>query len=118
MSANRTFMIRPEFEGMRIDPCPPAVWGGFSAVRKFRGRTFDIKVYNPQHVYRGVVDVRLDGERRQGAIIPPDLPGERHTVELWLGHPQCEECTRQPAIGATEADPRETWRHGCRARRG
>ena len=30
--------IRPEHDGLRIDPCVPASWNGFTALRRFRGR--------------------------------------------------------------------------------
>jgi cellobiose phosphorylase len=31
--------IRPEHDGLRIDPCLPSVWDGFEAKRRFRGGT-------------------------------------------------------------------------------
>ena len=36
--------IRPEHDGLRIDPCLPSDWDGFRAVRRFRGATYDITV--------------------------------------------------------------------------
>ncbi len=36
--------IRPEHDGLRIDPCLPSDWDGFHAVRRFRGATYDITV--------------------------------------------------------------------------
>jgi cellobiose phosphorylase len=77
--------IRPEYEGLRIDPCIPSSWDGYSAVRRFRGRSYQIHVHNPKHVCRGVSLMKVDGSDFSGACIPPDLPGEEHTVEVWLG---------------------------------
>jgi len=77
--------IRPEFEGLRIDPCIPSDWDGYSAQRRFRGRSFQIRVHNPKHVCRGVSRMKLDGKDFSGAYIPPDLPGEEHTLDVWLG---------------------------------
>ena len=34
--------IRPEHEGLRIDPCLPSDWEGYEAVRRFRGATYRI----------------------------------------------------------------------------
>jgi cellobiose phosphorylase len=34
--------IRPEYDGLLIDPCIPTDWKGFNAVRKFRGATYHI----------------------------------------------------------------------------
>ena len=77
--------IRPEYDGLRIDPCIPTAWEGFKAVRRFRGRTIQITVYNEQSVSRGVVRMRLNGEEIRGNIISFDLLGEDQEVEVWLG---------------------------------
>ena len=77
--------IRPEYDGLRIDPCIPSSWDGYSVMRRFRGRSYQIHVHNPKHVCRGVSLIKLDGRDFSGACIPPDLPGEEHTVDVWLG---------------------------------
>jgi len=77
--------IRPEYAGLRIDPCIPSAWDGFSARRKFRGKQIEIRVHNPQHVCKGVVRQVVDGLTLEDNIIPADLPGEAHQVEVWLG---------------------------------
>ena len=53
--------IRPEYDGLRIDPCLPADWEGFIVERSFRGCRYRIEVRNPRHVSRGVAAVKLDG---------------------------------------------------------
>lgn len=77
--------IRPEYAGLRIDPCIPTSWSGFSVERRFRGRLMHITVHNPGGVCKGVNETRVDGSVIQGNIIPPDLPGLDHCVEVWLG---------------------------------
>ena len=77
--------IRPEQDGLRVDPCIPSAWDGFSVSRCFRGSEYRIQVHNPDHVCRGVVRMRLDGEEVQGNLVPTGLPGPAHTVEVWLG---------------------------------
>lgn len=77
--------IRPEYGGLRIDPCIPRDWQGFSAKRKFRGQIFDIKVYNTQGVCKGVEKITIDGKMIAGNIIPADLPNSKYQVEVWLG---------------------------------
>jgi cellobiose phosphorylase len=77
--------IRPEPEGLRIDPCIPSTWDGFSATRRFRGRTMRITVYNPGHVCKGVLTMTVDGNEIRGNLVPMDLPGDEHFVEVWLG---------------------------------
>ena len=46
--------IRPEFDRLTVDPCIPAEWEGFSAVRRWRGEEYRITVSNPAHVEKGV----------------------------------------------------------------
>jgi cellobiose phosphorylase len=77
--------IRPEYAGLRIDPCIPSGWDGYQVVRRFRRRTYHISVHNPNHVCRGVTRIELDGQDFTGIPIPPDLPGETHQVKVSLG---------------------------------
>lgn len=77
--------IRPEVEGLRIDPCIPAAWAGFEAVREFRGATYTISVKNPRHVCRGVRQLKVDGRLIEGAVIPPAAAGQMVQVEAELG---------------------------------
>jgi N,N'-diacetylchitobiose phosphorylase len=76
--------IRPELDGLRVDPCIPSAWDGFSAQRRFRSRVYRIVVHNPQHVCRGVVRMTVDGQEVIGNLIPI-TEGTEHLVEVWLG---------------------------------
>ena len=38
--------IKPEYDGLRIEPCIPSDWDGFTVTRKFRGFTISIEVKN------------------------------------------------------------------------
>ena len=61
-SATRYMLgIRPDFEHLTIDPCIPADWREFSAVRRWRGAEYDIHVENPDGVMKGVQELYLDG---------------------------------------------------------
>ncbi len=53
--------IRPAFDGLTVDPCIPAEWDGFDAVRTWRGATYHIHVENPDHVQKGVKTLEVDG---------------------------------------------------------
>ena len=72
--------------GLRIDPCIPSHWAGFSALRRFRDCLYRISVHNPQHVCRGVVRMLVDGWEAEGNLVAPPLPGHEHHVEVWLGN--------------------------------
>ncbi len=85
-SATRYILgIQPEINGLRIDPCIPASWDGYEVTRRFRGKTLRISIHNPDHVSRGVESVTVDGEEIKGNLVPVDLPGEEHQIEVWLG---------------------------------
>ena len=53
--------IRPGFDGLIVDPCIPADWEGFEAVRRWRGAVYEIRVENPDHVEKGVRRLAVDG---------------------------------------------------------
>ncbi len=63
--------IRPDFDALVVDPCIPADWEGFRAIRRFRGAVYDIKVENPNHVCKGVREIYVDGEKSEHIPILP-----------------------------------------------
>ena len=74
--------IRPEFDTLTVDPCIPAEWDGFEAVRKWRGAEYRITVRNPEHVEKGVRELRVDGQKTAEI---PDLRSGTHNVEVIMG---------------------------------
>jgi len=73
---------------LRIDPCIPSAWDGFTAERTFRGCRLHIRVNNPQHVCRGVGRMEVDGLPVEGNLVTLDGPGSEYFVEVWLA--RCE----------------------------
>ena len=39
--------VRPEYDGLRVDPCIPRSWKGFTVTRVFRGDTYRISICQP-----------------------------------------------------------------------
>ena len=74
--------IRPEFDRLTVDPCIPAGWDGFSALRRWRGAEYEIRVQNPDHVQKGVVQIRVDGEITSRI---PAFGSGRHRVDVIMG---------------------------------
>ena len=76
--------IRPDFDGLRIDPCIPPEWKGFTVTRVFRGRTYRIEVTNPRGVSRGVRRLTVNGlDRPDNSVGIPNGSGPVHvSVEL------------------------------------
>lgn len=77
--------IRPDFDGLIIDPCIPSDWQAFSASRKFRGSVFHISVENHKSKNKGVKKVIVDGEAIEGNKIPVFNDGKDHKVVVTLG---------------------------------
>ncbi|WP_270168571.1 GH36-type glycosyl hydrolase domain-containing protein [Paenibacillus sp. SYP-B4298] len=77
--------IQADFDGLRIDPCIPKAWSGFSIVREFRGNTFNITISNPSGVSKGVASLKVDGKLLEGNTIPVSGSGGTYQVEVVLG---------------------------------
>jgi cellobiose phosphorylase len=77
--------VRPAHNGLLVDPCIPAAWDGFTVTRRFRGATYEIDVRNPDHVCRGVRELRVDGQTLDGNLLPIFADGGTHVVEAVLG---------------------------------
>jgi cellobiose phosphorylase len=76
--------IKPQYDGLKIDPSIPREWDGFTLTRVFRGATYNITVKNPHKVSKGVIKLIVDGEEKPGNIVPA-FSGGTHEVELTLG---------------------------------
>jgi N,N'-diacetylchitobiose phosphorylase len=76
--------LRPELDGLRLDPCIPSAWDGFSAQRRFRSCLYRINVRNPGHVCGGVFHMTVDGNEIPGNLVPLSDKKES-VVEICLG---------------------------------
>ena len=74
--------IRPGFDEMIVDPCIPADWDGFEAVRAWRGALYRIRVTNPRHAEKGIRLLTVDGKAVDR--IPVFTAGE-HLIEAEMG---------------------------------
>ncbi len=53
--------VRPDYDGLIIDPCIPKTWKTYRITRKFRGIEYRIEVTNPDGRNKGVAKIELDG---------------------------------------------------------
>ena len=83
--SNYILGIKPDWDGLKIDPCIPHTWDGYSVSRRFRGATYDIRIDNAAHVCRGVKAVTVDGSRIDGNVLPVFADGKKHEVVVTLG---------------------------------
>ncbi len=74
--------IRPEFDGLLIDPCIPASWKEYIVHRHFRGAEYRIKIMNPNGHMKGVKNIYLDGEKLDGQLLPIMPAGKTYQVEV------------------------------------
>jgi cellobiose phosphorylase len=77
--------VRAEFDGLRIDPCIPVAWSGFSVNRRFRNAWYEITVDNPSHVSKGVSGLVADGVKINGNVIPVYNDNKIHKISVTMG---------------------------------
>jgi cellobiose phosphorylase len=77
--------VRPQADGLWIDPSIPSDWSGFHYIRKFRNAVYQIEVKNPTHTNRGVKSVVVDGKILPGQLIPAFGDGNTHPVTVTMG---------------------------------
>jgi cellobiose phosphorylase len=77
--------IKPNYNGIEIDPCIPKAWEGYLVKRRFRGALYEISIKNPNHISKGVLSVTVDGRRIKGQIVPVFKDKNTHKIEVVLG---------------------------------
>ena len=83
--SNYILGVKPDWDGLKIDPCIPHTWDGYQVSRRFRGATYAIDIQNPAHVCRGVQSVTVDGKAISGNVLPVFSDGQTHQVTVVLG---------------------------------
>ncbi len=77
--------VKPDYYGLSIDPCIPSKWDGFKMTREFRGATYNIEVFNPKHISKGVLQIIVNGEEIDGSIVPILEKGKKHSIKVIMG---------------------------------
>ena len=77
--------IKPQYDGLLVDPCIPSVWKEYTVTRVFRGAIYEIHVTNPGNVQKGVRSVTVDGKPLEGNVLPVLGEGAKHIVEVVMG---------------------------------
>lgn len=83
--SNYILGIKPDWDGLKIDPCIPHTWDEYSVSRRFRNAIYDVTIRNPEHVCRGIKSVKVDGTPINDNVLPVFDDGKHHTVEVVLG---------------------------------
>ena len=58
--------IRPDYDGLIIDPCIPDWLESYEVTRLFRGVTYHITVQNPNHKEKGISSLTVNGRTITG----------------------------------------------------
>ena len=62
--------VRPEWDGLRVDPCLPPEWTSARMTRPWRGATCEIEIARG-----GAAGVEVDGNAIEGNLVPAPEPG-------------------------------------------
>jgi cellobiose phosphorylase len=73
--------IRPELDGLRIDPVLPTSWPGFRATRQWRGATYEIVVQQEPGVTGRVRRLVVDGTPVEGNVVRAASAGSVVRIE-------------------------------------
>ncbi|MBU3161530.1 glycosyl transferase [Clostridium frigoris] len=78
--------VKPEYDGLSVNPCIPKEWNGFEIKRAYRDDIYNIKVSNPKHICKGIKVITVDGKVIQGYILPVFGDGCEHKIEVEMGN--------------------------------
>ena len=77
--------LRPDYEGLIVDPCLPEEWTAVSARRRFRGDTYEVEINKPKGISKGVRRILVDGVEIDGNIVRPFGDGDLHAIRVEMG---------------------------------
>ena len=75
--------IKPDYDGLRIDPCLPSEMTDVRVTRRFRGSIYHIHIVNRAGGEKGCLTLTMDGRPVASGVLPAD-GGAEHTVEAIL----------------------------------
>jgi len=77
--------IKPDYQGLLIDPCIPKNWKGYRVNRLFRRVKYYITVKNPDGVSKGVKRLLINGKLIKGNLLPYNKEEKEVEVTVILG---------------------------------
>lgn len=75
--------VSPDWDGLRISPCLESAQRRLTVRRRFRGRDFEIRIANGATGV-GVAELKLNGNRLPGDLVPLAASGASNLVEVRL----------------------------------
>ena len=77
--------MRPNAEGLVIDPAIPSEWESYTVEKVFRGKLLNMTFNNPSHAESGVASIVLNGKKLEGNFIPASALEDENEVVVTLG---------------------------------
>jgi len=77
--------IRPDYNGLIIEPCIPSDWKTFKVNRRFRNKNFHFNFENKSSVQKGVKKIVFNGTAIKGNLIPLELMKDNNEVTVMMG---------------------------------
>jgi cellobiose phosphorylase len=78
--------IKPDYNGLLIDPCIPKNWKEYKVIRIYRGVRYHITVKNPDGINKGVKRLIVSGKLIKGNLIPYKKEDKEVEVTAVLGN--------------------------------
>ncbi len=76
--------IKPDYEGLLIDPCLPKNWTGYKVDRIFRGTRYKIEVRKQKGICKGKQKIILDKRELKSNIVPIFKDNKTHLIEVYI----------------------------------
>ena len=73
--------VKPDYDGLKIDPCLPKELDELTVTRRFRGSEYEVHILNQAGDEKGEIQLTVDGKQIDGCVIPADAAPCRHRVE-------------------------------------
>ncbi len=77
--------MRPDANGIEINPSIPSDWDSYTVKKIFRGKTMNMTFNNPSHVESGVKTIEINGKTIEGCYIPCDALSAENEIVITLG---------------------------------
>lgn len=77
--------IRPDFNGLLVDPCIPNTMKSIKITRSFRGATYEITIDNAKGIEKGIAKLIIDGADHSSNLIPFVKEGKTCKVTAIMG---------------------------------
>ena len=77
--------MRPDADGLHVNPSIPSTWDGFEIKKFFRGKWLNITVDNKAHVQSGVKEVIINGTKAEGDFIAASALKDNNDITVVMG---------------------------------